>query len=103
MLQALRPALARPLCFIALITLLLLNGSKANAQGTLIHYWNFNNFTSVYTYPTFPAPIDADYSRIDTSKAKFVYALFPGTSSTYHNTATILDFVATATPWIACT
>jgi len=95
MLQALRPALARPLSFIALITLLLLNGSKANAQGTLIHYWNFNNFTSVYTYPTFPAPIDADYSRIDTSKARFVYALFPGTSGTYHSASTILDFVAT--------
>ncbi len=97
MLQALRSGLAKSLSIFAVLALLLFSGPKGHAQGTLIHYWNFNNFTSVYTYPALPAPIDADYSRIDTSKARFVYALFPGTSATYHSTvATILDFVATA-------
>ena len=71
------------------------NYIASNAQGTLIHYWHFNNFTTTYTYPTFPTPLAADYSRIDTSKAKIVFSLFPGTSSTYHSTATILDAVTT--------
>jgi len=73
------------------------NYIASNAQGTLIHYWHFNNFTTTYTYPTFPKPLAADYSRIDTSKAKIVFSLFPGTSSTYHSTATILDAVTTVT------
>jgi trimeric autotransporter adhesin len=97
MLRSLRSGLVKfgllALLFVSLPSLI----PGAHAQSILIHYWNFNNFTTTYTYPTFPAPIDADYSRIDTSKARIVYSLFPGTSATYHSTATIMDPYTTAT------
>ncbi len=53
---------------------------------TLVHYWNFNNFTGSYhnTTPTVGSPvIKADWSAIDTNKAELVYKVVPGTSSAY--------------------
>ena len=72
--------------------------TELSAQGTLIHYWHFNNYTTIYSYPqSFPiGPIDADFSIHDTSKARIYMTKFPGTSSTWHSTsATIMDPVAT--------
>jgi len=56
--------------------------TKSNGQTTLIQYWNFNNFTSVVTLPEI-ASIAADYSILDTAKARIVYQPVPGTSSAY--------------------
>ena len=55
--------------------------ANSRAQ-TLIHYWSFNSLAAAYHNPNIP-PIAADLSVIDTSKAKVVYTLIPGTSSTY--------------------
>ncbi len=52
------------------------------AQGTLIHYWHFNNFTTAMYFPSITG-IAADYSIHDTSKAKILYAPMPGVSSVY--------------------
>jgi hypothetical protein len=56
-----------------------------NHAQTLIHYWNFNNFTGVYhnNMPGGIPAVKADYSIIDTNKALFVYNLLPGVSSSY--------------------
>lgn len=54
----------------------------ANAQTTLLHYWNFNGITTAYHNPSIPA-IHASYSAIDTNKANLVYHLATGASSTY--------------------
>ncbi|MFI5263229.1 MAG: T9SS type A sorting domain-containing protein [Candidatus Kapaibacterium sp.] len=53
-----------------------------HAQSTLLHYWSFNSLTTAFHNPGIP-PIAADFSVIDTSKAKVVYALYPGTSTNY--------------------
>ncbi len=72
-----------------------------NAQGTLLHYWNFNSYntTPPYAYPNFPAPFNADYSRIDPTKASVVFTKYPGISALYHNSSSvnILDFAAAVT------
>jgi len=64
-------------------------GNKSNAQGTLIHYWHFNNFVTTYSYAygtVFPiGPIDADFSIHDTSKARIYETTFPGTSPGWHS------------------
>ena len=63
--------------------------NTAQAQSKLIHYWNFNTPTDsiMYTYMApFISGIAADYSLIDTSKAKILYylnAAGPGHDSTY--------------------
>jgi hypothetical protein len=55
---------------------------NSNAQ-TLIHYWHFNNFTSAYTWPSI-ASIGADFSLIDTNKARVVYEnYYPSVSASY--------------------
>lgn len=54
----------------------------AEAQTTLLHYWNFNGVTTAYHNPSIPA-IHANYSVIDTNKANVVYHLAAGASSTY--------------------
>jgi len=63
--------------------------TTTQAQGTLIHYWHFNNFTTTYPYAygtVFPiGPIDADFSTLDTSKARIYEATFPGTSPGWHS------------------
>ena len=41
---------------------------------TLVHYWNFNNLATAYHNPSIP-PLAADYSILDTNKAKMVYVL----------------------------
>ena len=51
--------------------------SNGKAQGTLIHYWHFNNFTHTYNLPDIPG-IAADFSIHDTSTAKILYAKLPG-------------------------
>ena len=51
-------------------------------QTVLIDYWNFNNFTTVVTLPAV-ASLAADYSILDTSKARMTDEPIPGTSSAY--------------------
>jgi trimeric autotransporter adhesin len=62
------------------------------AQSTLIHYWHFNNFSTAMYTPSIIG-VAADYSLIDTSKAKILYAPMPGTSLSY---STYEDAYATA-------
>lgn len=85
--------------FRALIAALLFFGtqfisSSANAQSRLIHYWSFNSFANIDTlsstgcvYPVVTPnrmrPVAADYSIIDTAKAKFVFTRQPGVSSSW--------------------
>ncbi len=67
--------------------------NSLNAQGTLIHYWHFNNYTlgAMHTYPVDTIhSIAADYSIHDTSKARILYSEIPGTSSVY---STYIDTV----------
>src|SRR5581483_10613381 len=66
------------LCFLAFAGF----ATSAQAQSTLIHYWNFNNLTGTYKNPNIPK-FDADYSILDTSKAYLQYYLKPGVSSNY--------------------
>ncbi len=54
----------------------------SNVPLTLIDYWNFNNLTTAYHDPNIP-PLYASYSAIDTSSARDVYMLAPGTSPAY--------------------
>ncbi len=62
----------------------------SQAQGTLIHYWNFNNFTSAVHLPAV-ASLGADFSVLDTAKARVTYIpMPPGVSSSY---ASYCDFV----------
>ncbi len=80
---------------IALTSLLALaiSGENCRAQGTLIYYWNFNNFTSVIHWPAV-ASVGADFGAPghDTAKARVVYTnQYPGVSSGY---ATYADFVS---------
>lgn len=57
--------------------------SNCEAQGTLIHYWNFNTFTSAIHLPLI-ASLAADYSIHDTAKARVVFMpIPPGVSSSY--------------------
>src|ERR1035437_6529137 len=74
------------LCLSAMITL----NVDSNAQSRLIHYWSFNTFIGVFHNPNFYG-IPADYSIIDTSKAKVLYKLMPGVSLAYLG---YIDFVA---------
>ena len=57
------------------------------AQSKLIHYWHFNNHTMAdSSSPTHTiGGIDADYSSIDTSKARILYAKVP-LASIYYKT-----------------
>jgi hypothetical protein len=79
--------------------MMIINITQVAAQSKLIHYWHFNNYTSVAggwktytTVPTLtvnaanPAIIHADYSTIDTAKAKIVYQTSAGTSSAFTTT-----------------
>ena len=63
----------------------LLNISKA--QLTLLHYWNFNNFTTVGVLgdPTQIPPITADYSIFSPISATLYYTPLPGVSSAYQS------------------
>jgi hypothetical protein len=75
--------------FIALLCLL---ANFAHGQSSLIHYWHFNNYAYGAQYTDTIHGVAADYSMIDTSKAKILYAEVPGTSATY---STHLDTVWT--------
>jgi len=69
-------------CFCILITAL----PESKAQQKLIHYWHFNNFNSGVTVPVNPSTLtvaNADYSSLDTTKARIYYRAIPGTSSSY--------------------
>lgn len=79
--------LLQVLCFAS--PLLLSYNSRAQ---TLIHYWHFNNDGSVSNaLPNIP-PIDADYSVLDTSKARIYYQALPGTSASFASQGTYRDF-----------
>jgi len=65
-------------CFFVISTL----PSVSMAQGTLIHYWHFNNFADSFHTNSIPG-IAADFSIHDTSKAKILYTKIPGTSAAY--------------------
>jgi len=72
------------------------------AQSKLIHYWHFNNATTpgaMYTYTTSLGPmitgIAADYSLIDTSKAKIWYHLADAVNTNPLD-STYIDFYAAA-------
>jgi hypothetical protein len=54
----------------------------------LIHYWHFNNLVTGMSGPMVANDfkywgIPADYSTLDTAKAKLYYRAYPGTSGTY--------------------
>ena len=54
---------------------------NTNSEGqVLIHYWNYNNFTSVVNLPAI-ASLAADYSVMDTAVVRMVNRPIPGTSS----------------------
>jgi hypothetical protein len=53
---------------------------KGNAQSILVHYWNFNAFTTTITLPA-TADLSADYTRISSPTAALLYIPQPGTSS----------------------
>ena len=55
---------------------------NSHAQGTLIHYWNFNSFARSMHTDTIHG-INANYSKIDTNKAQILYAEIPGTSAAF--------------------
>jgi len=57
--------------------------NRSHAQLVLIHYWDFNTFTATVTLPAV-AILDADYSVLDTSKARMTYKPIPNTSSAYN-------------------
>ena len=59
--------------------------TSGNAQTKVIHFWNFNSYTSGYTVhlPGY-ANIGASYSTIDTNKARWVFKPLPtGVSAGY--------------------
>jgi hypothetical protein len=74
------------------VALLCLVANITKAQSSLIHYWHFNNYALGAQYTDTIHGVAADYSAIDTSKAKILYAEAPGTSATY---STHLDTVWT--------
>lgn len=74
---------------VSLSALFMMQGTS-QAQGTLIHYWNFNNFTATIHLPAV-ASLGADFSVLDTAKARLTYIpMPPGVSSSY---ASYCDFV----------
>ncbi len=75
---------------IAVSSLVLAQGNHAEAQTTLIHYWNFNNYALGAQYTDTIKGIAADFSILDTAKAKILYAEMPGTSAGY---ATHIDSI----------
>ena len=89
-----RQLLTGLLCLAAIIAV----NVKGNAQSTLIHYWHFNNFTwsdtsaNAIILPTIAHPgifgLDADFSILDTSKAKILYTRQAGVSSSWPDTNT---------------
>lgn len=70
------------LVMLTLCAVLQLHGNNAVAQSRLIHYWNFNSFTGTFHSSWFPT-IGADYSIIDTTRARVAYKWVSGTSATY--------------------
>ena len=64
---------------------------RSHGQSRLIHYWHFNH--PVYMVIPNIHGIDADYSILDTSKAKIMYMENAGVSSAY---STFIDTVATS-------
>ena len=69
-----------------------LTTKDAKSQSTLIHYWHFNNYAQGNQYTDTIHGVPADFSVLDTAKAKIVYAEIPGTPATY---STHLDTVTT--------
>ncbi|MDR3679030.1 MAG: T9SS type A sorting domain-containing protein [Flavipsychrobacter sp.] len=57
-------------------------GGTGGSTLALVHYWNFNNFSTAYHNPGIPA-IKADYSVLDTNITALKYTLLSGTSSAY--------------------
>jgi hypothetical protein len=82
--------LAILLCIAAMLTL----NTKSIAQSTLIHYWHFNNGSGSMSTTTGFVGVHADYSDLDTSKAKILYQEMPGVSSAYY---TYMDYVGVVT------
>lgn len=69
------------LSLLFVVSIVLASGTIANAQSKLIHYWHFNNYTIVDSVPV--APVNANYSMIDTMKAQIHYKENAGVSSAY--------------------
>jgi hypothetical protein len=63
------------LCLSAAMTF----NTHSNAQGTLIHYWNFNSFTGPVATPAV-ATLAADFSLITSPAAAWVYQPLPATT-----------------------
>ena len=66
------------MCFSAVFV----TSTNSNAQSKLIHYWHFNNYT-LSQYTDTIQGIAADYSSLDTAKAKILYKKNTGTSMYY--------------------
>src|ERR1022692_2646620 len=98
MLHKIHSTFTRAFALIAFFSVFQLMATDAKAQSRLIHYWNFNNYTNNdtagalgCTYPLVTPnrirPIAADYSVIDTAKAKFAFAKQSGVSSNWPSVA----------------
>ena len=58
------------------------SAQAVKAQSTLVHYWNFNTLVAAFNNPSIP-PLNADWSKLDASKAQILYVREPGVSPTY--------------------
>jgi hypothetical protein len=63
--------------------------TNGNAQGTLIHYWNFNTYTAAAMYTPTITPVTADMS-LTTPKAAVLYTALAG-DGTYGNWNSYFD------------
>ncbi len=85
---------ARLFALITLFTAFQLLSKDVQAQSRLIHYWNFNTFTSVIHLPA-TASLAADYTAISSPLARLAYTPVPsGVSGAYLGYS---DFGASAT------
>ena len=65
-----------------MVILFATTSTRLNAQGTLVHYWHFNNYAMSQHTDTIHG-IPADFSLLDTATAKILYTELPGTSAAF--------------------
>jgi len=83
------------LAIVAVFAFTALFTNTTKAQGTLIHYWHFNNFTSVIHEVDSPIILDADFSIHDTSKARLWYRPIPTATMGYPSYADFYTALST--------
>ncbi|MCC6185943.1 MAG: T9SS type A sorting domain-containing protein [Chitinophagaceae bacterium] len=95
------------------LLVLMLSVNLSIAQTKEIHYWHFNNFTTVSAYKGLPAApavatvnsispfkVNADYSILDSTKANIVYKTQTGVSAAFSSS---IDYVNPGTSLNATT